>query len=199
MSESDKKKAERKKRQEEYKRDPDKMMRELEYPLENKDKNLNVKKGDNTRYLNKNIELFSMGKPDLGNPEEVKDRIARYFEVCKSYDAKPSVTSLAMALGMNRFTLYEIVSGKDYTRSPGAAKKIDEESREAIRAVYSMMDAIWEDYMLNGKINPASGIFLGKNHFGYQDTKEHIFTHEKVDREEINIDEIKSKYITGDK
>ena len=31
---------------------------------------------------------------------------------------------------------------------------------------------MWEDYMQNGKINPVSGIFLGKNHFGYKDQTE---------------------------
>lgn len=31
------------------------------------------------------------------------------------------------------------------------------------------MEEIWADLMLNGKVNPASGIFIGKNHFGYRD------------------------------
>jgi hypothetical protein len=30
--------------------------------------------------------------------------------------------------------------------------------------------------MTNGKINPVSGIFLGKNNFGYQDKQEYVLT-----------------------
>jgi hypothetical protein len=30
--------------------------------------------------------------------------------------------------------------------------------------------------MQNGKINPVSGIFLGKNNFGYQDKQEYVLT-----------------------
>lgn len=34
------------------------------------------------------------------------------------------------------------------------------------------MNAQLEDYMQNGKVNPVTGIFLSKNHFGYQDKQE---------------------------
>jgi hypothetical protein len=40
----------------------------------------------------------------------------------------------------------------------------------------SVLEALWEDYMQNGKINPVSGIFIGKNHFGYQDKQEVVLT-----------------------
>ena len=39
-----------------------------------------------------------------------------------------------------------------------------------------MLEALWEDYMQNGKINPVSGIFLGKNNFGYLDKQEYVVT-----------------------
>ena len=38
------------------------------------------------------------------------------------------------------------------------------------------MGSYWEQIMQNGKINPASGIFLGKNNFGYKDQTEHVLT-----------------------
>jgi hypothetical protein len=38
-----------------------------------------------------------------------------------------------------------------------------------VKKTYAILEELWEDYMQNGKINPVSGIFLGKNHFGYQD------------------------------
>jgi hypothetical protein len=39
-----------------------------------------------------------------------------------------------------------------------------------------MMEEMWEHYMMNGKINPVSGIFLGKNNYGYADKQEYVLT-----------------------
>ena len=38
-----------------------------------------------------------------------------------------------------------------------------------IKKVYSMLEEISVDYFQGGKVNPAAGIFLLKNHFGYRD------------------------------
>ena len=39
-----------------------------------------------------------------------------------------------------------------------------------------MLEELWVEYMQNGKINPASGIFLGKNMFQYKDTQDLVVT-----------------------
>jgi hypothetical protein len=39
-----------------------------------------------------------------------------------------------------------------------------------------LFDSLWMDYMQNGQINPASGIFLGKNLFGYRDVVDYTLT-----------------------
>lgn len=36
------------------------------------------------------------------------------------------------------------------------------------------MEFLWESYMQNGAVNPVSGIFLGKNHYGYKDQQETV-------------------------
>jgi hypothetical protein len=43
-----------------------------------------------------------------------------------------------------------------------------------IKKAYKGMELLWENYMLNGKINPVSGIFLGKNNFSYSDSQEYV-------------------------
>jgi hypothetical protein len=52
-----------------------------------------------------------------------------------------------------------------------------------------VLEELWEDYMLNGKINPVSGIFLGKNNFQYADRQDVVVTPntgmEAVDRASI--------------
>jgi hypothetical protein len=59
---------------------------------------------------------------------------------------------------------------------------------------YDVLEALWEDYMMNGKINPVSGIFLGKNNFGYQDKQEYVLTpnQQQITQEDVKL--IESKY-----
>ena len=35
---------------------------------------------------------------------------------------------------------------------------------------------MWADYMQNGKMNPATGIFLAKNWYGYKDIADVVVT-----------------------
>jgi hypothetical protein len=56
------------------------------------------------------------------------------------------------------------------------------------------LEALWEDYMQNGKINPVSGIFLGKNNFGYSDKQEYVLTPNTGEIEQRNVAEIEAKY-----
>jgi hypothetical protein len=47
--------------------------------------------------------------------------------------------------------------------------------------------------MANGKINPVSGIFLGKNNFGYQDEQEYVVTPNTMNQN-TPVDVIEAKY-----
>jgi hypothetical protein len=55
------------------------------------------------------------------------------------------------------------------------------------------MEILWENYMQNGKINPVSGIFLGKNNFGYQDKQEMVLTPNTNQEAEYDINDIKKR------
>ena len=52
--------------------------------------------------------------------------------------------------------------------------------------------------MLNGKINPVSGIFLGKNNYGYQDKTEYVLTPNSRPDDEYSAEDIKSRYLLND-
>ena len=45
----------------------------------------------------------------------------------------------------------------------------DKTHSDLINKAYAMLEELMNDYMLNGKVNPASGIFLLKNIHGYRD------------------------------
>ena len=48
--------------------------------------------------------------------------------------------------------------------------------------------------MMNGQINPASGIFLGKNHFGYKDVQDLVVQPKQPLGEQADAEAIEEKY-----
>ena len=87
-------------------------------------------------------------------------------------DMKPTVIGYAMALGLDRRQLWAIVNDQpfgnrfQYDLPPGC--------HDRIKKGYRTMEFLWESYMQNGQVNPVSGIFLGKNHYGYKDQQETV-------------------------
>lgn len=120
--------------------------------------------GDNTKYLNHSLKLAALPKIDTKNIEQLENRIIEYFTVCGEDDMKPSVAGLAVAIGVNRKTLWE------WSVSEKSDRCI------TIKKAYALLDLQMTDYMQNGKINPVSGIFLMKNNFGYADKQEVVLT-----------------------
>ena len=137
------------------------------------DNGLMLDEGDNKKYMSIGLVLYNMDKVDLHDPTAVKDRIAEYFRLYAEADTKPTVTGLGMALGVDRRRLWEIATGNFGSRVQSTLPK---ESVDAIKKAYDFLGNLWENYMQNGKINPVSGIFLGKNNFGYQDKQEMVIT-----------------------
>jgi hypothetical protein len=98
---------------------------------------------------------------------------------------KPTVKGLCNALGgISRNTLRLWYNG-DYR---------GETHTEIVRKAYDLLEELWEHYMLNGKINPVSGIFLGKNNFGYQDKQELMLTPNQNAIDPADAETIAKKY-----
>ena len=154
---------------------------------------LNVEDGDNTKFLMANIELMNMPDIDIKDPEKVQERVNDYFKLYATYDMKPTVAGLGMALGLDRRRLWEIKTG-NYTSS---TPKLPPEVEDTIKKAYKLMENLWETYMNSGKINPVSGIFLGKNNFGYQDKTEYVLTPNQKQESDYDADEISKRYLNG--
>ena len=125
--------------------------------------------GDNNKYTTFALAIMQFPKIDVRNPEQLQNRVVEYFRLCADHDMKPGVAAVALAIGLDRRRMWEIRSGSKNVAIP-------QECKDIIINVYDSLEALWESYMTNGKINPASGIFLGKNNFGYQDTQEYVLT-----------------------
>lgn len=157
------------------------------------DNGLMVEPGDNAKYLSLGMELFKLPSIDLKDPEQVSDRLGEFFEIHARYDMKPTVAGMGMALGLDRRRLWEIKTGN----LKGGTTKYDLPTLtlETIKKAYEYMEILWENYMQNGKINPVSGIFLGKNNFGYQDKTEYVVTPNTNSDSDYNADDIRKRYL----
>jgi len=124
-----------------------------------------VEIGANRKYTEFALRVTGLGaKINLKDAEAVRQRITEYFELCRDYDMKPAVSGMAVALQADRADLLKF---KNETKGQTLP-----ETQKVLQEAWRFMEFTWENLMQNGKINPASGIFLGKNHYGYRDVQE---------------------------
>ena len=147
---------------------------------------------DNTKYIGATAEIMRLPKADLSNPRSVREVLNKYLEICQKNEMKPLVTGFALAFKMSRSQVIDICRG-DYQDHP----TISEDSAEIFRNFYYYLNAIWEQCMMTNQVYPASGIFLGKNNFGYKDVTETIVT-KKKDTTPKSVIERKYKEIPDD-
>ena len=147
--------------------------------------------GDNTKYLMVRLQLSNLPDIDLKDPEQVRERINEYFTIHAENDMKPTVAGLGIALGLDRRRLWEIK-----TDVPDRNNDLPTLTRDLVKKAYKMMENLWENYMQNGKINPVSGIFLGKNNFGYQDKTEYVVTPNVHNDSDYNAEDIRARYLS---
>lgn len=119
----------------------------------------NVQPGDNARYLRYAMASLNLPPIDISDPKQVEQRIYAYFTFCIDNDRKPNMIGMANWLGVDSDTVRTWKNG-EYRKSTHTA---------LIKKAIAILEEQWVDYMQNGKINPASGIFLAKNMFQYRD------------------------------
>ena len=143
--------------------------------------------GDNNKFTTFALAIMQLPKVDLQKPEQVQKRVFEYFQLCADHDMKPGVTAVGLALGLDRRRLWEL--NVDDARQ----MRVPQETKDIIKGVYTSLELLWESYMQNGKINPVSGIFLGKNNFGYKDQQEYVLTPNQMG-EVVSAETLAAKY-----
>lgn len=147
---------------------------------------IDLPEGDNNKYTTFALEIMKFPKIDVHNPEQLRNRVLEYFQLCAEHDMKPGVAAVGLAIGLDRRRLWEIRSGTKNVAIP-------QECKDIINSVYDSLEVLWEGYMTSGKINPVSGIFLGKNNFGYSDKQEYVVTPNTM-AQDTPVDVIEAKY-----
>lgn len=122
----------------------------------------NLDPGENTKYLRWALVSLDLPPIDISDPDQVRNRIREYFQFCMDNDRKPNMKGMGNWLGVDATTVNAWKRGeyRGETHTP------------IIKQAISVLEELWLDYMQNGKVNPASGIFLGKNLFGYKDVQD---------------------------
>jgi hypothetical protein len=161
------------------------------------DNGYNLEPGDNSRFLAISMQLMKMPKIDIRDEKQVEERLEEYFRIQYENDAKPTVAGMAMSLGVSRQTLWAIKTNSP-TGGSGYEASLPPSVADLIKKAYFLMENLWEQYMLNGKVNPVTGIFLGKNNFGYQDKTEYVLTPNQQQDSDYSADEIRERYIAAD-
>lgn len=144
-----------------------------------------AEQGDNSRYLRHALAGLNLPPIDISDDKQVEERLDWYFNHCIENDMKPTVTGMANVLGIDKTTLWSWRTGecRAKTHSP------------LIQKAYKLLEELWESYMLNGKVNPASGIFLGRNHWGYQDKVDVVVSKGNDDDQQKSLDDIAARYM----
>jgi hypothetical protein len=147
----------------------------------------NCKPGDNTRYLRYAMASMDLPPIDISDPKQVESRIKEYFEYCGQNDRKPNMKGLGNWLGASRETVNCWKKGEYRTAT----------HTDLIKKACDVLEELWVDYMQNGKINPASGCFLGKNMFGYRDVQDVVVTPGQPLGEDADASTLADKYKTA--
>lgn len=141
--------------------------------------------GEMSRFIRHSLWSYYEEPIDISDPKQVEQRINDYFQHCMEDDMKPTVMGICNSLGITRATFHEWCSG---------GRRADTHV-DIIRKAKNFLEEMMESYMLNGKINPVTGIFLLKNNFGYQDKQEVVLKPSMDLGEETSPEELKHKYL----
>ena len=153
-----------------------------------------VPEGDNNKYTTFALAIMKFPPIDIKQPEQVGQRITDYFQLCADSDMKPTVTAMALALGLDRRRLWEIKTGAAV--GGHAQQQLPAETLDLIKKAYEILETTMENYANSGKINPVMAIFMMKNHFGYQDKTEYVLTPNQKQDSDYDAEDIRKRYLS---
>ena len=138
-----------------------------------------------TALINHMQDLWTLDPVDIEDPQAVAERIQLFFEICAKNGKRPTVSSLCLAIGITETTFKNWYHGV-YRASTHQAV--------ALKAKM-ILESMWEDWMVEGKINPVAGIFLAKNHFEYKNETDIVHTTKRSLGDDKTEEDLRQKYM----
>lgn len=142
--------------------------------------------GENSRFVRHALVSWNLPPIDISDPKQVETRIGEYFEYCINNDRRPQIVGMCNWLGITRDTLNKWENGS--TR--GATHT------DIVKKARALIEEMWADMMMTGKINPASGIFLSKNWFNYKDVADVVVTPNNQ-LQDLNAEDARRRLLEG--
>lgn len=140
----------------------------------------------NVRFINNSLRLAALPQIDINDPDALQQRVLEYFQISAEDNIKPSVVGLAVSLGVDRRKIWDYVN---------EVRPINPQSRGVLKKAYELLDLNMNNLMLNGKINPVSGIFLMKNHYGYRDQQDVVVAKDNLLGDATDNKALEEKYM----
>ena len=116
----------------------------------------------NVKEFNKQIREHStkIGRPyAFDKIENLQKELNDYFDLCDKTDTVPTIMGIALWLGVNRDTIYA------HANNPNSPFS------DILKNVINFCHLTMENGTIDGKVNPVTYIFLAKNYFGLEDSK----------------------------
>lgn len=110
----------------------------------------------------------------LESEEELVKVCEAYFDICVRDKVKPTASTFALALGVDRKILLSWINGQNKMTY-----------RNIIARYYGLIEAFDELALKEGEVNAIAGIFIMKNNYGWKDQTEVISATEDLTDEEI--------------
>lgn len=122
---------------------------------------------DTTRAITKHVMDIARWEPiDYKDPLQVETRAFEYFMYCEQEGMQVTVPDLALAIGVQRQTLWRWANGDE----------LNPERSDVAKKCYAIIESLVNHYGNTGQIPYVLTIFSLKNHFGYRDQTERIIT-----------------------
>ena len=153
------------------------------------DYGVDTKPGENSKYAGMLMEIYSWPKPDSFNVDELEQRLVKYSEYCYIHDLRITNTVCYLALGISKQTVYEWEHQLTGTRAHS----------DFIQKVKQICGCAREQMMVDGKLNPVTGIFHQVNYDGLRDVKQQeiVIAQNNVLGAARTAEELGSVYVEG--
>lgn len=146
----------------------------------------------NIRSINYMRELAALPVYDRGDVDAVRERCSLYFDICEKHGMRPLVGPFAIAIDIDKMTLWQIANGQ----VSGVSLGVTPETRLIYKKVLQLIDANFENVLMDAK-NPVPAIYYSKAALGWREAPaETIITH-KTEKPQLSgktTAEIEAKY-----
>jgi len=120
------------------------------------------RKAMNSTYLYHSAKIAELPRCNLLDASEINKRSLEYFQACSDDGIRPSLTGLALAMGTTVKGFQGLFSDR----------RMPEECINALGKAAAKVEDVTISLMLDTRVQPVTGLFILKNHFGYKDASD---------------------------